>query len=161
MLYTPSYGNSQLKMEILEFTSKEAVAPLMSLAAPLWYWKFWKKILDFGNFFPKFWKIWKFWFEISKVGGKFWRWEGYITMKRQGAQVYHSTGGFTSLYCLQALYASLKFLRNKTKNRCFGLKTPFLYDFGREGWVFTAVGTSQFLPWECNRVRLGVSNVAI
>ena len=27
MLYTPSYGNSQLKMEILEFTSKEAAAP--------------------------------------------------------------------------------------------------------------------------------------
>jgi len=54
MLYTPSYGNSQLKMEILEFTSKEAAAPLMSLAAPLWFWKFWKKILDFGIFFPKF-----------------------------------------------------------------------------------------------------------
>ena len=32
MLYTPSYGNSQLKMEILEFTSKEAAAPLMSVA---------------------------------------------------------------------------------------------------------------------------------
>ena len=47
MLYTPSYGNSQLKMEILEFTSKEAAAPLMSLAAPLWFWKFWKKFLDF------------------------------------------------------------------------------------------------------------------
>ena len=31
MLYTPSYGNSQLKMEILEFTSKEAAAPLMSV----------------------------------------------------------------------------------------------------------------------------------
>ena len=54
MLYTPSYGNSQLKMEILEFTSKEAAAPLMSLAAPLWYWKFWKKILDLGNFFRNF-----------------------------------------------------------------------------------------------------------
>ena len=25
MLYTPSYGNSQLKMEILEFTSKELI----------------------------------------------------------------------------------------------------------------------------------------
>ena len=33
-----------------EFTSKEAVAPLMSLAAPLWFWKFWNKILDFGIF---------------------------------------------------------------------------------------------------------------
>ena len=54
MLYTPSYGNSQLKMEILEFTSKEAAAPLMSVAAPLWFWKFWKKILDFGIFFRNF-----------------------------------------------------------------------------------------------------------
>ena len=25
------------KMEVLELTSKEAVAPLMSVAAPLWY----------------------------------------------------------------------------------------------------------------------------
>ena len=50
MLYTPSFGNSQLKMEILEFTSKEAAAPLMSLAAPLWFWKFWEKNLDFGIF---------------------------------------------------------------------------------------------------------------
>ena len=40
------------RMEILEFTSKEAAAPLMSLAAPLW--KFWKKILDFGIFFRNF-----------------------------------------------------------------------------------------------------------
>ena len=39
VLYTPSYGNSQLKMEILELTSKEAAAPLMSLAAPVWFWK--------------------------------------------------------------------------------------------------------------------------
>ena len=54
MLYTPSYGNSQLKMEILEFTSKEAAAPLMSLAASLWFWKFWKKILDFRFFFRNF-----------------------------------------------------------------------------------------------------------
>ena len=54
MLYTPSYGNSQLKMEILEFTSKEAAAPLMSLAAPLWFWKFWEKILDFRIFFRNF-----------------------------------------------------------------------------------------------------------
>merc|ERR1712126_601137 len=43
MLYTPTYGNSQLKMEILEFTSKEVAAPLMSLAAPLWFWKFREK----------------------------------------------------------------------------------------------------------------------
>ena len=32
-------------MEILEFTSKEAAAPLMS---------FWEKILDFGIFFQNF-----------------------------------------------------------------------------------------------------------
>ena len=57
MLYTPSYGNSQLKMEILEFTSKEAAAPLMSLAAPVWFWKFWEKNSEFGNFFPKFWNF--------------------------------------------------------------------------------------------------------
>ena len=49
MLYTPSYGNSQLKMEILEFTNKEAAAPLMSVAVPLWFWKFWEKI----SFSPK------------------------------------------------------------------------------------------------------------
>ena len=54
MLYTPSFGNTQLKMEILEFTSKEAAAPLMSLAAPLWFWKFWTKILDFGIFSRNF-----------------------------------------------------------------------------------------------------------
>ena len=54
MLYTASYGNSQLKMEILEFTSEEAAAPLMSSAAPLWFWKFWKKILDFGIFSRNF-----------------------------------------------------------------------------------------------------------
>ena len=52
MLYTPSYGNSQLKMEILEFTSKEAAAPL--------------------NFE-------KLRIMISKVGSKFWRWEGCIS----------------------------------------------------------------------------------
>ena len=54
MLYTPSYGNSLLKMEIWEFTSKEAAIPLMSLAAPLWFWKFWYEILDFGIFFRNF-----------------------------------------------------------------------------------------------------------
>ena len=44
-------------MEILEFTSKEAAAPLMSLAAPVWFWKFWEKNSEFGNFFPKFWNF--------------------------------------------------------------------------------------------------------
>ena len=50
----PELEHSQLKMEILEFTSKEAAAPLMSLAAPLWFWKFWKEILYFGIFFRNF-----------------------------------------------------------------------------------------------------------
>ena len=53
----------------------------MSVAAPLWFWKFWKKNSRFWNFFLKFWtfwKIWKLWVIISKVGSKFWRWEGYI-----------------------------------------------------------------------------------
>ena len=54
MLYTPSYGNSQLKVEILEFTSEEAAAPLMSVTAPLWFWKFWKQIENFGFFFRNF-----------------------------------------------------------------------------------------------------------
>ena len=83
MLYTPtpSYGISQLKMEILEFTSKEAAAPLMSLAAPLWFWKFREKIQNFGIFFTIFenyGEFWKNWIIISNVGGKFWRWEGIM-----------------------------------------------------------------------------------
>ena len=55
MLYTLNYGNSQLKMEILEFTSKEAAAPLMSvMAAPWWCWKFWSQIKKIGIFFQNF-----------------------------------------------------------------------------------------------------------
>ena len=61
-------------MEIFDFINKEAAAPLMSVAAPLWFWKFRDKKITF----------WIFWqilenmenFEnlrniISKVGGKF------------------------------------------------------------------------------------------
>ena len=74
MLYTPSYGNSQLKMEILEFTSKEAAAPLMSVAAPLWSWKFREKNSKFWIFLQIL-KIMenfeKLRIIISKVGGKF------------------------------------------------------------------------------------------
>ena len=64
-------------MEILEFTSDEAAAPLMSVAAPLWFRKLREKK-------PKFWiflqvlKIMenfeKLRIVISKVGGKFCRW---------------------------------------------------------------------------------------
>ena len=76
MLYTPSYGNSQLKMEILEFTSEEASAPLMSVAAPIWFWKFRKKTKFFGIFLQIL-KIMenveKLQIIISKI-----RWEGYI-----------------------------------------------------------------------------------
>ena len=32
-----------IKMKILEFTSKEAAAPLMSVAASLWFWIFREK----------------------------------------------------------------------------------------------------------------------
>ena len=37
-------------MKILELASKEAAAPLMSVAAPLWFWKFWKQIKKIGIF---------------------------------------------------------------------------------------------------------------
>ena len=50
----PELSKFSKKMKNLEFTSKEAAAPLMSLAAPLWFWKFWKKILDFGISFRNF-----------------------------------------------------------------------------------------------------------
>ena len=50
----PELWQFSVEMEMLEFTSKEAAAPLMSLAAPLWFWKFWKKNLDFGIFFRNF-----------------------------------------------------------------------------------------------------------
>ena len=106
MLYTPSYGNSQLKMEILEFTSKEAAAPLMSLAAPLWFWKFREENSEFGKFFSKVFKIWKistFWIKISKVGSKFWRWEGYILSKL-------SINRFECWYFAQSLKLKLKLL---------------------------------------------------
>ena len=41
-------------MEILEFTSKEAAAPLMSLAALMWFWKFREKNLNLGIIFQNF-----------------------------------------------------------------------------------------------------------
>ena len=71
-------------MEILEFTSKEAAAPLMSVAAPMCLEILEKKIQNFG-FFLKILKIMenlgKFRIIISKVGGKFRRWEGYVDPK--------------------------------------------------------------------------------
>ena len=41
------------------------------LEKKFWIWEFFSKIL-------KIWKFSKFWIKISKVGSKFWRWEGYI-----------------------------------------------------------------------------------
>ena len=41
-------------MKILELASKEAAAPLMSVAAPWWCWKFWSQIKNFGIFFQNF-----------------------------------------------------------------------------------------------------------
>ena len=58
-------------------------------------WCHWRPLCGFGNFEKKFWiweffskilKIWKFskfWIKISKVGSKFWRWEGYIGPKQK------------------------------------------------------------------------------
>ena len=48
-------------MEILEFTRKEAAAPLMSEAAPLWFWKFREKIQNLGFFFENFENYGKSW----------------------------------------------------------------------------------------------------
>ena len=42
-------------MEFFEITSKEAAAPVMSVAAPLWFWKSWKTIQNFGEKNLKFW----------------------------------------------------------------------------------------------------------
>ena len=40
VLYPELWQFSVKKIEILEFTSKVAVGPLMSVAAPLWFCKF-------------------------------------------------------------------------------------------------------------------------
>ena len=63
MLYALSYGN----MEIMVFTSQEAAASLMSVAAPLWFWKFREKNSEFWIFFENYGKSQII---ISKVGGK-------------------------------------------------------------------------------------------
>ena len=41
-------------MKTFELASKEAAAPLMSVTTPLWFWKFWKQIENFGIFFRNF-----------------------------------------------------------------------------------------------------------
>ena len=41
-------------MKTFELASKEAAAPLISVTAPLWFWKFWKQIENFGIFFRNF-----------------------------------------------------------------------------------------------------------
>ena len=62
-------------MKTFELASKEAAAPLMSVAAPLWFWKFWKQIENFGIFFrnfesfenyEEFWKIMSYNFQSRK-----------------------------------------------------------------------------------------------
>ena len=61
-------------MEILEFTSKEAVAPLISMAAPFWFWKFRERNSKFWIFLQIL-KIMenfeKLQIIVSEVGGKF------------------------------------------------------------------------------------------
>ena len=54
LCYIPRAMAIHRKMEILEFDSKEAAAPLMSLAAPLLFWKFREKKSKFWNVFGKF-----------------------------------------------------------------------------------------------------------
>ena len=63
------------KMKTFELASKEAAAPLMSVTAPLWFWKFWKQIENFGIFFrnfesfenyEEFWKIMSYNFKSKK-----------------------------------------------------------------------------------------------
>ena len=41
-------------MKTFELASKEAAAPLMSVTAPLWFWKFWKQIEILEFFFRNF-----------------------------------------------------------------------------------------------------------
>ena len=51
------------KRKVLGFTSKEAAAPLISVAAPVWFWKCLGKIEIFGFFggnFDSFGKFQKF-----------------------------------------------------------------------------------------------------
>ena len=61
-------------MEILEFTSKEAAAHLMSMAALLWFWKIREKNSKFWNLFTNIenhGEFEKIRIIISKEGGKF------------------------------------------------------------------------------------------
>ena len=57
-------------MEILEFSSKEAAAPSMSVAATLWFWEFREKIQNFGIILKIVEIFEKLRIIISKVGGK-------------------------------------------------------------------------------------------
>ena len=58
-------------MEFFEITSKEAAAPVMSVAAPLWFWKSWKTIQNFGFCLKIMESFEKLRVIISIVGGKF------------------------------------------------------------------------------------------
>ena len=56
----------------------------MSVAAPLWFWKFGEnnsKILIFFAYIENYGASWKIMNRIYKEGGKFWRWEGYLWQK--------------------------------------------------------------------------------
>ena len=95
----------------MEFTSKEAAAPLMSVAAPLWLWKFLEKIQNFGIFFAnfenygEFWKISNYNFQsrrqISTLGGVCWP-------KMQSARAW-------LLFYMISLSANLQLLSAKRK----------------------------------------------
>ena len=61
------------KFLVLELASKEAAASLMSVAAPLWFWKFWKLTKHFEIFYRNFesFEIYENFFIICKVVSKF------------------------------------------------------------------------------------------
>ena len=103
-------------MEILEFTSKEAAALLMSLAAPLWFWKFWKQIKNYGIFsrnfesfenYDEFWK--KYEFKFPKWEANFdagrgiyvasiaWSWKIEIKWSLSTGQEIHQISNWNSL----------------------------------------------------------------
>ena len=53
-------------MNTLEFASKEAAAPLTSVAARLWFWKFWGKMLKKIELFSEILKVSKIMKDFEK-----------------------------------------------------------------------------------------------
>ena len=62
----PELWQFSVKMEILDFINKEAAAPLMSVAAPLWFWKFGNKLKNL-EFFSEMLKVLKIMKNFEKL----------------------------------------------------------------------------------------------